>query len=159
MAKKYEPGDLSEDQIFEKLIRYCDYQERCKFDIHKKFHLLGVADNSQKQKFINKLEESGYLSEKRFVRAFIRGKYQIKKWGIRRIERELKFRKINEELYLELLQDIQDDGYQQQFEDLAIKKWEKIKGKTIYEKKAKLFRFLNGRGYQVEMISEFLKKY
>lgn len=159
MAKRYEPGDLNKDQILDKLIRYCDYQERCRFDIYNKFNLLGVSDNDEKQKFLKKLEDSGYLNEERFVKAFIRGKYQIKKWGVKRIERELKFRKVKEELYIDLLEEIQDEAYQKQFEALATKKWEKIKGKSIYERKGKLFRFLYNRGYQSEMISTFLKKY
>ncbi len=159
MAKRYNPGDLNEEQVFDKLLRYCDYQERCRYDIFKKCHLLGVTNKETQLDYIHKLEESDYLNEKRFVKAFVNGKFRIKKWGIKRIERELKSRKITEDLFRDLLDDLNDKSYKRQFEELAIRKWESIKAKTIFEKKAKLFRFLYGRGYESNMISDFLKKY
>lgn len=159
MAKRYNPGDLNEEQVFDKLLRYCDYQERCRFDIYKKCHLLGVTEKEAQKNYIDKLEESGYLNEKRFVKAFVNGKFHIKKWGIKRIERELKIRKISEDLFKGLLDDLFDESYKTRFEEIANRKWESLKAKSIFEKKAKLFRFLYGRGYESTMISEFLKKY
>ena len=157
MPKRYENGELSYEQIFEKLIRYCDYQERCKSEIIRKSELLGLSDKDEINQLISDLEESGYLDEIRFARLYVNGKFQFKKWGVRRIERELEIKKVPKDVYKKFIDDLDKEQYEEQFVTLAEKKWTQIKGKSFYDKKSKLFRYLYTKGYQSDLITQFLK--
>ncbi len=156
MPKKYEPGELNPDQIYNKLVRYCEYQERCRIEVRRKCNWLGIDSEKEILIFISKLENDAYLSEDRFAQTFIRGKFQFKKWGQARIERELKLRAIPESIYRQYFIEIDEAHYKEQFKTLADKKWGQIKGKNDFDKKAKLFRYLYTKGYENDLIKEFL---
>lgn len=158
MAKSYQPGELNHTELFDKLLRYCDYQERCAGDIRKKAKILGVATEREVNKLIRELTESGYLDEERFVKSFVKGKFNIKKWGLKRIERELHIRNLPEDLIQKGLSEIESENYELQFQMLAERKWETIKGKSLYDRKSKLFRFLYNKGYESDLINAFMRK-
>ena len=148
---------LSHREVIDKLLRYCDYQERCTSEIYRKLKLLGIEDESQQRELIKELLEMDILNESRFADSFARGKFKIKKWGFGRIRNELKYRGITENLIEIALSKIDEADYQVQFEYLAIKKWELLKAKSIFEKKAKFYKYFYNKGYSGDMIVEFLK--
>jgi regulatory protein len=82
------------DQAFKKLERFCAYQDRCHQEVRRKLYDLGLygADVDQ---VMARLIEDRYLDEERFARSFARGKFRMKSWGRKRIERELKQREVS----------------------------------------------------------------
>ena len=68
------------EEAQKKIEYYCAYQERCHLEVTtrlKSFGLLPVSIDH----LIVKLMESNFLNEERYARAFVSGKFRIKKWG------------------------------------------------------------------------------
>ncbi len=74
--------------------RYCIYQDRCHQEIEKKLREMRMIPEACELILLH-LMEHDFLNEERFSRSFARGKFRIKQWGRRRIERELKQRDIS----------------------------------------------------------------
>lgn len=135
--------------------RYCVYQDRCHKEVEKKlreYHMIPEAINH----IIVHLIEHNFLNEERFAKSFARGKFRIKKWGKQRIIRELKFRDISTYNIKSALQEISDREYLQTFEELSLKKYETLKGKSKIQAKKKLAGYLLYRGWESAMVYEKL---
>ena len=144
-------------EIWNKLVRFCNYQERCKYDVLKKLRALDVPP-ADSVKWIAKLEAENLLNEQRFIKLFISGRFRNKKWGKKRIEMELKKRNIPSESFMLLMQELlPEEDYQTELETLAARKWKTIKGENIAVRKQKLFRFLASKGFESAQISAVLK--
>ena len=74
------------EEAQKKLEHYCAYQERCHQEVIQKLRQLKMIPSAI-DRIIGHLIEHKYLNETRFS--------HIKKWGIERILRELKQRKIS----------------------------------------------------------------
>ncbi len=68
------------------------------------------------------LLEHNYLNEERFAKIFVRGKFNIKKWGRFRLTQELKRKDISKININAALKEISDDEYIDVFNDLAEKR-------------------------------------
>ncbi|GAB1308756.1 regulatory protein RecX [Urechidicola sp. KH5] len=136
--------------------RYCVYQDRCHKEVEKKlreYHMITEAIDH----IIVHLIEHNFLNEERFAKSFARGKFRIKKWGKQRIIRELKFRDISTYNIKSALQEISDKEYLQTFDELSLKKYETLKGKSKIQAKKKLADYLLYRGWESAMVYEKLK--
>lgn len=71
--------------LFQKLARYCAYQERCRQDVRLKLAGLGVRGAAETARWMERLEAEGFLDENRFARAYCRGKFRQNRWGRRKI--------------------------------------------------------------------------
>jgi regulatory protein len=144
-------------EIWNKLIRFCNYQERCRHDILKKLHALEVSQTTAQQ-LIQKLEAENLLNETRYVQQFVNGHFKQKKWGRKKIEIALKSKNINPEHYTTLLNELlPTTHYQEQLTQLAHRKYKTIKGETTIIRKQKLFRFLLSKGYEAQHITTIIK--
>jgi len=144
-------------EIWNKLVRFCNYQERCRYDVLKKLYSLEIKE-PEAGKLIQKLEAENLLNEKRFVQQFVNGRFKHKKWGRKKIEIELKRRNISPAQYKELLNELlPPEDYHIQLTELAARKYKTIKGETTMLRKQKLFRFLAGKGFEAEQISAVVK--
>ena len=148
---------FSYQELTDKLIRFCDYQERSIKEARQKLKRLGLESEKEQNEIISYVKDLGYLDEERFAKSFASGKYRIKKWGLIRIKRELRLKGVSDELIDSTLEQIDFDGYADTFQELAERKWESIKAPDLYQKKGKLFRFLYNRGYEKDLINEFLR--
>ena len=83
-----------------------------------------------------------------------RGKFNIKKWGKKRIVAELKVRDISKYNIQSALNEIDDNQYLKTFEALAKKRLEQIKDKDIQKKKKKLADYLLYRGWESHLVYE-----
>jgi regulatory protein len=151
--------DLSYKEILDKMLRFCDYRERCKSEVYRKLKLLEIEDDELKKDLIKDLLDMDVLNESRFANSFVRGKSKIKKWGFARIRNELKYKGISDSMIEEALEQIDKTEYQSQFEEIALKKWELIKGNNQYEKKGKFFKYFYSKGYSSDLIKDFFKNH
>ncbi|MFA5575262.1 MAG: regulatory protein RecX [Brumimicrobium sp.] len=138
----------------QKIEAWCAYQERCHSDVYKKLMDLGV-DNEDANVLISHLIQYNFLNEQRYADSYVSGKFNIKKWGKRKIYIHLKQKNIPQKCIDSALKNINDDEYLSQLKILAKKKWNERKG-TDFEKKIKTQRFLLGKGYEHELIYEVL---
>jgi regulatory protein len=142
---------MTEDKVWEKLIRYCAYQERCRKDVQNKLTELKVPTEKQPS-LIEKLEEENWLDEKRFAESFVRNKVVSKKWGPIKISYALAERKIPPGVGRKILDSYEEELFRANLQDLMKRKGT---GKELEEKeKQSLFNSLLQRGYSWEMILE-----
>ncbi len=142
---------FSIEQAKKKLEYYCIYQERCHQDVENKLRSMKLS-TSYKETVLLHLLENDFLNEERFSKAFARGKFRIKKWGKRRIEKELKTRNISEYNIRSGLQEISESDYLESFNELAKKRLSQIKESNIYIKRKKLADYLLYRGWESDLV-------
>lgn len=143
------------DEAKKKLEYFCAYQERCHDEVVRKLYnmkMIPVAVDT----IVAHLIEHNFLNEERFARSFARGKHRIKGWGRLRIVRELKARGITQYNITAALKEIPDTEYVESFFALARRLTDNIKEGNIQKKRQKLYETLTRRGYESNLIYEFL---
>lgn len=148
---------LTVEEATKKIEYYCAYQERCHKEVIEKLKTIGMFDTAIDY-IVNHLLENNFLNEERFAKAFARGKHKFKYWGKHRIEQELKFRDISSYNIKIALKEIETD-YLTNFYTLAERKWEAITDSSLEKKKKKWIDYLIRKGYETNIIFEFLKNY
>jgi len=139
------------EEAKKKLEQYCAYQERCHSEVLqklKKMHMIPQAIDL----IVVHLLDHNFLNEERFAKAFVRGKFRIKKWGKYRITQELKRKDITKNLITSALKDISDTEYLNTFHELAEKKTATIKERNPQKKKKKLADYLLSRGWESHLV-------
>lgn len=74
--------------------RYCAYQERCHQEVNTKLYNMRMIPEAIDNIIVHLLKHD-FLNETRFAQTFVRGKFNIKKWGKQRLKLELKKRDIS----------------------------------------------------------------
>ncbi len=143
--------------LYEKLCHFCEYAERCKYDVAKKCYALKIP-KTEVEGYMEQLEKSGFLSEKRYIKTFIDSHFTKKKWGASKIRAALSSKGIKDSQYKDLLKDIDQEDYYNTALKLAEKKTTSIKSKSPQDHKMKLMRFLMSKGFESAVISRVMKK-
>lgn len=146
---------ISVNDAIKKLEYYCSYQDRCYKEVTMKLKSLGMFQTAIDH-ILDHLVANNFLNEDRFAKSFARGKHKFKQWGKRRIEQELKFRDISSYNIKTALKEIESD-YLSNFYDLAERKWQNITEPSLDKKKRKWVDFLIRKGYESNLIFDFLK--
>lgn len=145
----------SPQEALARLQNLCSRSEKCVYDVKLKLQQWGVEPN-ESDKIIRSLQESNFLNEERYVRAYIKEKLNFAKWGRQKILRALKAKRVSPALISETLAELDDDKYQDDLLELLKKKNRSIKDESEYSRKAKLLRFALSRGYEYELAYELL---
>ncbi len=104
---------------------------------------------------IARLREYGYLNDERFAFGYASYKVKQKPMGRRRLERDLKFKKVDSGVANEALEMVFAETPEEQLIDKAIAKRLRIRGKPKNRMEAKsLFDHLLRQGFEVELVSE-----
>lgn len=141
-----------------KIEHYCAYQERCHQEVKLKLIQLGCKGHDLDE-VIFYLIQNNYLNEQRFANLFTISKFNQKQWGFYRIEQTLKTKGITERIIQEALKEINTKDYQKTFSQLAEKLWKETKGQTITYRKKHIYDKLSYKGFERELIHQFLEKY
>ena len=143
--------------LYEKLCHFCEYAERCKYDVSKKCYALKIP-KTEVPAYMEQLEKAGFLNEKRYVKTFIDSHFTNKKWGAAKIRAALSSKGIKDTQYKTLLQEIDKEDYYATALKLAEKKTTIIKAKSPQDHRMKLMRFLMAKGFEQEVIKRVMKK-
>lgn len=146
---------LTPEQVYVKLRHYCAYQERTHQEVKQKAAGYGLSW-TQANEMTAKLIEEGFLNEERFARAFAGGRFRTKGWGRKKIERELKKRRLSEySIKNAIREEIPQDDYEKTLMKLLEKKWNSLKAAsdTALTKQAKVKQYLISRGFEHDLVS------
>ena len=146
------------DEAQKKLEHYCAYQERCHKEVRNKLWEMKMIPEAM-DKIIVHLIQHNFLNEERFAKAFVRGKFRIKKWGKNRLKRELKFRDISKYSMDSALKEIDLDDYYKTLDELVVKRIAQVNENNLYKKKKKVADYLLYRGWESNLIYEKLNEY
>ena len=131
----------------------CSKMEKCRFDIHRKLQQWQIGKAVQDE-IIERLEDLNFINEERFVKAFVRQKLQINKWGKLKIKQALFVKHLPDNLVNKYLEEIQKPGYISILENILLKKNNSIKETEKYERKVKLVRYGTSHGFEYDLVIE-----
>jgi regulatory protein len=144
------------------LEHYCAYQERSHREVEEKLRKMGMIQEVKGQIILN-LIDNDFLNEERFAKVFVSGKFRIKKWGRIKITQALRqkgvskaniaigLKEIDEELYLDNLKEILERKY-----SLLTALEEHSTTSEVAAIKQKVVRYLQQKGYEMELIYEYV---
>jgi len=144
---------LSKEDALYHMQKVCAVQDRCSSEIRTRLIEHGVYGEDLEQ-VLAELIVDNFLNEERFAKAFVNGKFKIKKWGRIKIRQELKFRKISEYSIKKGMQEIDYDDYLATITRLLEKKNEVLRAKDKWDRRKKLTSYAQQKGYEYEVIKE-----
>ena len=140
-----------------KLESYCAYQERCHKEVNQKLRDMKMIPEAIEVIKLHLLEHN-FLNETRFAQAFVRGKFNHKKWGKIRIKRELNYRDISKYNIALGLKEICEEKYLNTFNELAKKRFEQLSSETnLQKKRKKIADYLLYRGWESFLVYDKIR--
>lgn len=143
------------DEIKQKLVNYCVYQDRCHSEIEQKMREFLLIPEA-KDEIVLYLIKENYLNEERFTRSYIRGKFSIKHWGRTKIKMNLRQKGITDKLISRCMDEIDADDYENTVSKIYHDYFSKQKGLKEYQKKSKTIKYLISRGFEYELILDVI---
>ena len=139
-----------------KAASYCAYQERSQHEVRNKLFDLGLHSD-EVDEVLSELIIDGFVNEERFSKAYVGGKFRVKKWGRVKILHGLKQHKISEYCVNKGLQEIDEEEYLETLRTLLTKKAALISFKSNLERNSKLGQFAITRGFEPSYVWGILK--
>ncbi|MBO5974880.1 MAG: RecX family transcriptional regulator, partial [Paludibacteraceae bacterium] len=116
------------------------------------------ANESESKQIIDYLKEEDFLNEQRFTQAFVKDKFRFAKWGKIKISFELRMKHIPESEISQAMLMIDEDEYENVLYELIEKKDKSIKYASKNDRKAKLLRFAQSRGFEINLALKVIDK-
>lgn len=144
--------------IIEKIQNYCSYSERCLSDVQMKLNSWNLQEEVI-EKIIKKLIHDNFISDERYAKSYVNGKFRINKWGKNKILYELRKKQIPD-LYIQIaLSEIDKEEYISTIKEIILKKFTKILNSKEVVNKKQALKYLYSRGFETSLVSEILKTY
>lgn len=144
------------DEIKQKLMHYCAYQDRCHYEVEQKMREFVLIPEAKDEILLYLISEN-YLNEERYTRSYIRGKFYMKSWGRNKIRLNLKQKGITEKLIAKCMDEIDDSDYQKTIQKIWNQYWQKQKGLQEYQKKIRTMRYLLSRGFEYDVVNSVIE--
>ena len=141
------------EEIRQKVVNYCVYQDRCHAEVEQKMKEFLLIDEAREEIMLYLLKEN-FLNEERFTRSYIRGKFYIKHWGRNKIRMHLKQKQISERLINTCFDEIDEDDYEKMIRKIYENYASRQKGLKEYQKKVKTMKYLMSRGFEYDKIND-----
>lgn len=138
--------------IITQMERFCAWQERCPFDVHRKlipYHL----SEGQEESVIKYLKENQFLDEDRYVESFVRSKVKAA-WGRQKIVAALRAKQVPSTVIDRFCAEISTDDYTEKLRQ-SIEKWQRGHP-DVENARPKLIRHLLAKGYGMEEVMKEL---
>lgn len=150
---------LTKEQALEKIRHYCAYQERSHYEVRQKLFGFGLY-NVDVEAMIASLIEQDFLNEERFAMLYAGGKFRQKKWGRKRIQYELKLRRISDYNIKRGLSVIDPEDYRKTIDALIDKKKKILMDDGVKEPalSAGIISYLISRGFEMDQVRGQLNK-
>jgi regulatory protein len=133
----------------------CSSQEQCAEHIREKLKGWSVSD-ADADRIIEYLLKENFLDDQRYAIHFVKDKFRFNRWGKIKISHMLRQKRISSESIKKAIDQIDEEAYFQVCADLIRSKSDTLKDKNQFARKAKLFRFASGRGFESDLIYRIL---
>lgn len=152
-----EKKPISEENALKRMMRICARKEYCTYDIKQKLYRLKL-DPNKIDNIISELTKKKFINDERYTRSFINDKIQFSKWGEVKIRHSLRQKQIPESTINFIIEELEPSSLNEHLQSIITKKYESVKGNTVYEKRTKVIRFALGRGFAMNDIIKCLDK-
>lgn len=150
-----ENRDQIAKEAYAKMARLCSRSEQCSGDIRKKMMVYDLVDEVVDE-IISKLKAEKFLSDERFVKAYVSDKFRLSKWGKIKIRHFLRMKGLPENIIHNALDEIDQEKYKTVLLKTMKAKAKTIKNKSKFEKMGQVIRFAQMRGFEPEMIHRYI---
>jgi regulatory protein len=145
-------------KIFERAIKLLAAKPRSVAELRERLLRGKNTDQAIVEAVISRLREYGYLNDERFAFSYASYKVKQKPVGRRRLERDLKFKKIDSAIATEALEMVYAETSEEQLIEKAIEKRLRIRGRPKNRAEAKrLFDHLLRQGFGFELVSNKIR--
>jgi len=142
-------------KTFERAIKLLAAKPRSVAELRERLLRGKGANEDVVNTVISRLQEYGYLDDERFAFSYASLKVKQRPVGRRRLERDLKFKKVETEVANEALELVYAETPEEQLIDQAIAKRLRIRGRPKNRDEArKLFDHLLRQGFAFDLVSE-----
>ena len=118
----------------------------CRHDAYERLYRWQVEQDKH-DAIVRQLVLDGFIDDMRFARAFIEEKMRINGWGQRKVEQELKRRRIDVASVSSFFDEMDENETLNQLQKLLESKLCTIRAASDYERNQKLIRYALTRGY------------
>lgn len=147
---------MNEKEALQKLMRFCAYRERCVSEVREKLKQQQVPP-PVREKVIQHLLDEGFIDEKRYADAFVRGKFNQNQWGRKKIQDHLHQKGLSREAIDHGLNALSEHHYHKKLEELLHKKMRTTKARDHFELRQKLAQFAIRKGFESGLVWEVVK--
>ena len=142
-------------RTFERAVKLIAAKSRSVADLRERLLESKNATETDVEAVIARLREYGYLDDEKFAFSYASLKVKQRPIGRRRLERDLKFKKVEDSVADEALELVYAETSEEELIDRAIEKRIRLRGKpkTRLESKS-LFDYLLRQGFPFELVSE-----
>ncbi|MFA8434071.1 MAG: regulatory protein RecX [Marinifilaceae bacterium] len=155
--RKSKPQALDASEALARSQELCSRQEKCKSEIRKKLINWQIPEDQQDE-ILSSLEEDRFINESRYTEFFVKDKFRFNKWGRIKISYQLRMKEIPNTIISNALETISEKEYLETLEELLNQKRRSLKDQDVYQLKAKLLRFAQGRGFEPHLTLTLLEK-
>ena len=145
--------------VMEKVARYCALQERSQQQVREKLINYKVFGD-EAEEIIAELISHDFINEERFARAYVRGKFRMKKWGRNKIMQGLHRHQISDYCIKQGFEEISAEEYQNVMKELLEKYIKSLKDdESPWIAKNKSSRYLISKGYESPAVYDLVNKF
>jgi regulatory protein len=149
---------MEKRQALTKAMALCSQKEYNEANIRSRLKTWG-ADANDIDDIIDELIREKFIDDLRYATAYVRDKVRLNQWGRVKIRYMLSMEHIKHSLIDQALAEIDEDEYLQTLQDILAKKSRELRGESNpYQKRQKLVKFAQGRGFEVDLALEVIKE-
>ena len=142
---------MIKSEAFQKMAKYCAYQERCQSEIRNRLRGSGLS-SEEIENIICDLIEQNFTNEERFSKTFTRGKFNQKGWGKNKIKQHLIQKEISEFCINKGLNEICESDYLEKLELIIQKKTKQFSELNEFTLNQKVAKYAISRGYESSLV-------
>lgn len=143
------------DILLNKAATYASRCEHCESDVREKLLIWG-GTSEETDEIIAYLIEERYINNQRYANSYAKDKFRFNHWGKYKISMMLRSKDIESETIEEALDQIDEEEYLEKLQQILRDKLRSLKYSSEYEKKGKLFKFAQSRGFESGAISKVI---
>ena len=143
------------DILLNKAATYASRCEHCESEVREKLLTWG-GTSEEADEIIAYLIEERYIDNQRYANSYTKDKFRFNHWGKYKIGMMLRSKNIDSDIIEEALNQIDEEEYIEKLQQILHDKLRSIKYSSEYEKKGKLFKFAQSRGFESSAISKVI---
>lgn len=156
--KKYIEEESMFYKLIERVINYTLIRPRSKFEILQYLTLKKNVDELTANKVIERVEEKGFLSDEKFAEWYIENRTSHGFHGKNKISAELSKKGVEKSIVAKFIKELEaESDNSEKILQLYNKVKDKVKFKSEFERKNKIYQRILGRGYTFSEIEKALK--
>jgi regulatory protein len=148
---------ISRSDFLQRIMKYCAEAERSTHDVLTKLVSWGIP-LEETEIILAKLRAEKFLDDNRYANSYVTEKWNLDRWGKIKIAHALHQKNLDEKIIEEALNRIDFHDYVLGLHDMLRKKLKEVKSDDRMEDAKRVMMFAMSRGFEEELILEWLGK-